>query len=60
MDRQRTSKKEVSLAGTGLHTGAHVTMTFKPAPIDSGYRFQRVDLEGQPTIPALAEYVIDT
>ena len=60
MDRQRTIKKEVSLAGTGLHTGAHVTMTFKPAPIDSGYRFQRVDLEGQPTIPALAEYVIDT
>ncbi len=43
-----------------MHTGAHVTMTFKPAPIDSGYRFQRVDLEGQPTIPALAEYVIDT
>lgn len=60
MDKQRTIKKEVSLTGTGLHTGAHVTMTFKPASIDSGYKFQRVDLEGKPIIPALAEYVIDT
>ncbi len=60
MDKQRTIKKEVSLTGTGLHTGAHVTMTFKPASTDSGYKFQRVDLEGKPIIPALAEYVIDT
>lgn len=59
-DKQQTIKKEVSIEGTGLHTGAHVTMTFKPAPIDYGYKFQRIDLEGQPIIPALAEYVIDT
>ncbi len=60
IEKQQTIKNEVSIEGTGLHTGAHVKMTFKPAPIDYGYKFQRIDLEGQPTIPALAEYVIDT
>lgn len=59
-DKQQTIKKEVTIEGTGLHTGAQVKMTFKPAPIDYGYKFQRIDLEGQPLIPALAEYVIDT
>lgn len=59
-DKQRTIAKEVSLTGWGLHTGVNVTLTFKPAPIDHGYKFQRVDLEGKPTIPALAEFVVDT
>ena len=59
-DKQQTIKNEVTVEGTGLHTGAHVKMTFKPAPIDFGYKFQRIDLEGKPVIPALAEYVIDT
>lgn len=59
-DKQQTIKKEVTIEGTGLHTGAQVKMTFKPAPIDYGYKFQRTDLDGQPIIPALAEYVIDT
>lgn len=59
-DKQRTIKKEVTLDGVGLHTGAIVTMTFKPAPEDHGYKFKRVDLENQPVIPALAENVVDT
>jgi UDP-3-O-[3-hydroxymyristoyl] N-acetylglucosamine deacetylase/3-hydroxyacyl-[acyl-carrier-protein] dehydratase len=59
-DRQKTIANEVSLTGVGLHTGINVTMTFKPAPEDHGYKFKRVDLDKQPIIPALAENVVDT
>jgi len=59
-DKQKTIKNEVSIKGVGLHTGVQVTMTFKPAHVDHGYKFKRTDLDKQPTIPALAEYVIDT
>ena len=58
--QQRTIENEVTLSGVGLHTGNEVTMTFKPAPINHGFAFKRVDLEGQPIIEAKAEYVIDT
>jgi len=58
--KQRTIKSSVSVSGTGLHTGVHVTVTFKPAPPHSGIKFQRIDMEGQPVIPALCENVIDT
>jgi UDP-3-O-[3-hydroxymyristoyl] N-acetylglucosamine deacetylase / 3-hydroxyacyl-[acyl-carrier-protein] dehydratase len=58
--KQQTIKREVSLSGVGLHTGNTVKMTFKPAPIDYGYAFTRVDLEGEPIIAALAEYVVNT
>ncbi|MDC1235446.1 bifunctional UDP-3-O-[3-hydroxymyristoyl] N-acetylglucosamine deacetylase/3-hydroxyacyl-ACP dehydratase [Flavobacteriaceae bacterium] len=57
---QTTIAKEVSLTGVGLHTGAEVTMTFKPAIENTGYRFKRVDLEETPTIQAEAQYVINT
>jgi UDP-3-O-[3-hydroxymyristoyl] N-acetylglucosamine deacetylase/3-hydroxyacyl-[acyl-carrier-protein] dehydratase len=56
---QRTIEKPVSMSGMGLHTGTECTMTFKPAPENSGIKFVRVDLGGNPEIPALAEYVID-
>ncbi len=59
-DKQKTIKKEVTIEGKGLHTGLHVTMTFKPAPADYGYKFQRIDLEKKTIIPALSEYVVDT
>ncbi|WKD86738.1 UDP-3-O-acyl-N-acetylglucosamine deacetylase [Polaribacter huanghezhanensis] len=59
-NKQQTIKREVSLSGVGLHTGNTVNMTFKPAPIDHGYAFTRVDLEGQPIIAAKAEYVVNT
>lgn len=59
-NKQKTIKKEVTLSGVGLHTGNKVTMTFKPAPVNTGYAFIRIDLEGAPIIEASAEYVINT
>lgn len=55
--KQKTLKGEFSLSGKGLHTGKHVTVTFKPAKEDFGYKIHRIDLDGTPEIPALAEYV---
>lgn len=60
MVKQTTIKSEVSLTGVGLHTGKEVTMTFKPAPINNGFTFVRVDLEGHPIIEADANYVVNT
>lgn len=59
-NKQKTIKNEISLSGVGLHTGNNVTLTFKPAPENHGFAFVRVDLEGQPTIEAKAEYVTNT
>ena len=58
--KQKTIKKEITLSGVGLHTGNIVSMTLKPAPINHGFAFSRVDLEGVPTIEAKAEYVVTT
>ena len=57
---QKTIQKEVSIEGIGLHTGHKVSLTFKPAEVNTGYVFVRTDLEGQPAIEALACYVTDT
>ncbi|MCH7529382.1 MAG: bifunctional UDP-3-O-[3-hydroxymyristoyl] N-acetylglucosamine deacetylase/3-hydroxyacyl-ACP dehydratase [Candidatus Marinimicrobia bacterium] len=56
---QRTIIKEVSISGVGLHTGEDCTATFKPADINTGIRFSRIDLEGCPTIPAIIDHVGD-
>ena len=58
--KQKTIKSEISLSGVGLHTGNTVSMTFKPAPINHGFAFVIVDLEGKPTIEANADYVVNT
>ncbi|NQX86813.1 MAG: bifunctional UDP-3-O-[3-hydroxymyristoyl] N-acetylglucosamine deacetylase/3-hydroxyacyl-ACP dehydratase [Flavobacteriaceae bacterium] len=58
--KQTTIVKEVSLQGVGLHTGKDVTLTFKPAEANTGYVFQRTDLEGVPIIEADANYVTST
>ncbi|KRP28412.1 MAG: UDP-3-O-[3-hydroxymyristoyl] N-acetylglucosamine deacetylase [Cryomorphaceae bacterium BACL22 MAG-120619-bin32] len=58
--KQKTIQSEISLSGVGLHTGNNVIMTLKPAPINHGFSFVRVDLEGKPEIEALAEYVVNT
>jgi UDP-3-O-[3-hydroxymyristoyl] N-acetylglucosamine deacetylase/3-hydroxyacyl-[acyl-carrier-protein] dehydratase len=58
--KQKTLAKEFSISGKGLHTNCLVKMTFKPAPVNHGFKFKRVDLEGQPVIPATAEHVVDT
>ncbi len=54
---QHTIKKETSLTGVGLHTGQNVTVKFLPAPPNHGIKFQRVDLPGQPVIPADCDLV---
>jgi len=58
--KQKTIKREVSLTGVGLHTGKEVTLTFLPAPVNSGFSFKRIDLEGTPIIEADACYVTNT
>ena len=60
MVKQKTIKTAISLTGVGLHTGKEVKITFKPAPINNGFTFVRVDLEGQPVIEADANYVVNT
>ena len=60
MVKQKTIKTEISLTGVGLHTGKEVKMTFKPAPINNGFTFVRVDLEGNPVVEADANYVVNT
>ncbi len=59
-NKQRTIENEITLSGVGLHTGNEVVMTFKPAPINFGFAFKRVDLEGAPVIEAKADYVTNT
>jgi UDP-3-O-[3-hydroxymyristoyl] N-acetylglucosamine deacetylase/3-hydroxyacyl-[acyl-carrier-protein] dehydratase len=59
-DNQKTIKSTFSLSGVGLHTGKEVVLTFKPAPVNTGKKFIRVDLEGRPEINALVENVVDT
>ena len=58
--KQTTIKKPVSISGVGLHSGEMVEITFKPAPEDFGYKFQRVDLPGKPVIEADVDFVTDT
>lgn len=60
MSKQKTLKGSFSLFGKGLHTGLSLTVTFNPAPENFGYKIQRIDLEGQPSIDAIAENVVDT
>ncbi len=60
MNKQRTLKGSFSLFGKGLHTGLSLTVTFNPAPENTGYRIQRIDVDGQPIIDAHADNVSDT
>lgn len=58
--KQRTLKNSFTVIGKGLHSGLHVEAEFKAAPVNTGYVFKRIDLEGQPTVEALAENVVET
>jgi UDP-3-O-[3-hydroxymyristoyl] N-acetylglucosamine deacetylase/3-hydroxyacyl-[acyl-carrier-protein] dehydratase len=58
--QQQTLREAVGFAGSGLHSGNRVNLTFVPAAPGAGLRFRRVDLEGQPEIPARLEQVEDT
>lgn len=57
---QKTLKQPLTLHGIGLHSGCDVSLTFNPAPINSGITFRRVDIEGKPTIQALYSNIVDT
>jgi UDP-3-O-[3-hydroxymyristoyl] N-acetylglucosamine deacetylase/3-hydroxyacyl-[acyl-carrier-protein] dehydratase len=57
MTLQHTLKDSFSLTGKGLHTGLDITVSFKPAPENHGYKIQRIDLKEQPIIDAVAENV---
>jgi UDP-3-O-[3-hydroxymyristoyl] N-acetylglucosamine deacetylase / 3-hydroxyacyl-[acyl-carrier-protein] dehydratase len=48
--KQRTLAREVSIKGSGLHSGDSVTLTMKPAPVDHGVVFKRTDLHGAPEL----------
>ena len=58
--QQQTFNRPASYSGIGLHGGGRVTMTFLPAPPNTGLRFRRVDLEGAPEIEARIENVAET
>ncbi|WP_337044482.1 bifunctional UDP-3-O-[3-hydroxymyristoyl] N-acetylglucosamine deacetylase/3-hydroxyacyl-ACP dehydratase [Emticicia sp. 17c] len=58
--KQQTIQKKVSITGVGLHTGKTVSLTILPAPINHGYKFQRIDLDNKPIIEADVDYVVDT
>ena len=58
-DKQHTIKEAVTVRGIGLHTGVEATMTFCPAPVNHGYKFQRVDLPGEPIVDADVDNVVD-
>ena len=58
--KQCTLKDSFKINGKGLHTGLQIEATFSPAPENTGYVFKRVDLEGEPTILAVAENVVET
>lgn len=60
MIKQRTLKNVIRATGVGLHTGEKIYLTLRPAPIDAGIIFRRVDLDPVVEIPARAENVGDT
>jgi UDP-3-O-[3-hydroxymyristoyl] N-acetylglucosamine deacetylase/3-hydroxyacyl-[acyl-carrier-protein] dehydratase len=60
MEQQHTIKQPVSVEGVGLHTGKTVKLTFQPAPVDHGYKFQRIDLENEPVLSADINRVVST
>jgi len=59
-NKQQTLGSSISFSGKGLHTGVVVNMTVNPAPDNNGIVFRRIDIEGQPIVPALCEFVTDT
>ncbi len=59
-EKQKTIASEVSLKGKGLHSGKEVEVKIKPADVDFGFAFQRIDLDNKPIIHAIAPNVVNT
>ena len=60
MIKQQTLKNVIRATGVGLHTGEKIYLTLRPAPVDTGIVFVRVDVEPAVEIPATTDYVGDT
>lgn len=60
MMKQKTIAAPVKTVGIGLHSGLKVTIVIKPAPVNSGIQFVRVDTPEHSIIPATALAVCDT
>ncbi len=60
MIKQRTLKNVIRATGVGLHTGKKVFLTLRPAPVNSGIVFRRIDLDPAIEIPARPDNVGDT
>lgn len=60
MSKQKTLQEAFTLSGKGLHTGLNINITFLPAGPNHGYKIQRIDMEGEPIIDAVAENVVET
>ncbi len=60
MVKQRTLKNAIRATGVGVHSGEKVYLTLRPAPINTGIIFRRIDLPEVVEIPALAKYIGDT
>jgi UDP-3-O-[3-hydroxymyristoyl] N-acetylglucosamine deacetylase len=58
--RQRTLKEVVRASGIGLHTGEKVYLALRPAPVNTGIVFRRIDLPEPVDIPAEALSVVET
>jgi len=58
MEKQRTIAKEIQLKGFGIHTGNKVNVNLKPAAVDSGVTFIRMDISGAPRIKANTEFLL--
>ncbi|MDR2377738.1 MAG: bifunctional UDP-3-O-[3-hydroxymyristoyl] N-acetylglucosamine deacetylase/3-hydroxyacyl-ACP dehydratase [Puniceicoccales bacterium] len=59
MTRQRTIRREISLQGRGIHTGADVQVCLKPAPVNNGIVFRRTDLLGHPEVHPRIDHIGD-
>jgi UDP-3-O-[3-hydroxymyristoyl] N-acetylglucosamine deacetylase/3-hydroxyacyl-[acyl-carrier-protein] dehydratase len=59
-DFQHTIEKAITISGVGIHTGEPVNMTLTPSEPNTGIVFQRIDLDGQPTVKADVDFVTET
>ena len=60
MIKQRTLKNVIKATGITLHGGERAEIILRPAPVNAGILFRRIDLDPIVEIPALAEHVGDT
>ncbi|MGI6567524.1 MAG: UDP-3-O-[3-hydroxymyristoyl] N-acetylglucosamine deacetylase [Firmicutes bacterium] len=60
MTEQQTLRAPAEYAGKALHSGVPVYMRLLPAPANTGIVFRRIDLSGEPEIPATVEHIVST